>query len=123
MGGVPLWRLHLSRELVEPDAPGALRYADGRVTPDGHWYVCVRERHGSDRREAVNEIVAVATDGSFRVEVLAGGAEHPRDLPVPGRDLAGVHFAMDFLVQQNRRMAGENIPTRRASAPSTGGWW
>ncbi len=42
--------------------------------------------------------------------VLAGGAEHPRDLPVPGRELAGVHFAMDFLVQQNRRMAGERIP-------------
>jgi glutamate synthase (NADPH/NADH) small chain len=42
--------------------------------------------------------------------VLAGGAEHPRDLPVPGRDLAGVHFAMDFLVQQNRRMAGEHLP-------------
>jgi glutamate synthase (NADPH/NADH) small chain len=42
--------------------------------------------------------------------VMAGGAEHPRDLPVPGRDLCGVHFAMDFLVQQNRRMAGEQIP-------------
>jgi len=42
--------------------------------------------------------------------VMAGGAEHPRDLPVPGRDLSGVHFAMDFLVQQNRRMAGEHIP-------------
>jgi glutamate synthase (NADPH/NADH) small chain len=42
--------------------------------------------------------------------VLAGGAEHPRDLPVPGRDLPGVHFAMDFLVQQNRRLAGEHLP-------------
>jgi len=42
--------------------------------------------------------------------VLAGGAEHPRDLSVPGRELAGVHFAMDFLVQQNMRMAHEHIP-------------
>jgi glutamate synthase (NADPH/NADH) small chain len=38
--------------------------------------------------------------------VLAGGAEHPRDLPVPGRDLDGIHFAMDFLTQQNARVAG-----------------
>jgi glutamate synthase (NADPH/NADH) small chain len=39
--------------------------------------------------------------------VLAGGAEKPRDLPIPGRDLDGVHFAMDFLPQQNRRLSGE----------------
>ena len=39
--------------------------------------------------------------------VLAGGAELPRDLEVPGRELEGVHFAMDFLSQQNRRVAGE----------------
>jgi glutamate synthase (NADPH/NADH) small chain len=41
--------------------------------------------------------------------LLAGGAEKPRDLEVPGRDLPGVHFAMDFLPQQNRRVAGEPI--------------
>ena len=35
--------------------------------------------------------------------VLAGGAEKPRDLPIPGRDLDGIHFAMEFLPQQNRR--------------------
>ena len=40
--------------------------------------------------------------------LLAGGAEVPRDLPVEGRDLAGVHFAMEFLPQQNRRVSGEN---------------
>ena len=39
--------------------------------------------------------------------VLAGGAETPRDLPIPGRDLKGIHFAMDFLPQQNRRVSGE----------------
>jgi len=39
--------------------------------------------------------------------VLAGGAEKPRDLPIPGRDLKGIHFAMDFLPQQNRRVSGE----------------
>ena len=39
--------------------------------------------------------------------VVAGGAEKPRDLPIPGRDLNGIHFAMDFLPQQNRRISGE----------------
>ena len=39
--------------------------------------------------------------------VLTGGAEAPRDLPIPGRDLKGVHFAMEFLPQQNRRVSGE----------------
>ena len=41
--------------------------------------------------------------------VLAIGAESPRDLPVPGRDLKGIHFAMEFLAQQNRRVAGEKV--------------
>jgi glutamate synthase (NADPH/NADH) small chain len=40
--------------------------------------------------------------------VLAGGAERPRDLEVVGRDVDGVHFAMDFLGQQNRRVAGDD---------------
>lgn len=39
---------------------------------------------------------------------LTGGAELPRDLPIPGRDLAGIHFAMDFLVPQNKRNAGDD---------------
>jgi glutamate synthase (NADPH/NADH) small chain len=41
--------------------------------------------------------------------VLAGGAEKPRDLPIPGRELDGVHFAMDFLIQQNRRIGNEAL--------------
>jgi len=40
---------------------------------------------------------------------LTGGAEHPRDLPIPGRDFDGIHFAMDFLPQQNRRVSGETL--------------
>ncbi|MDH5771883.1 MAG: glutamate synthase subunit beta [Rhodospirillaceae bacterium] len=43
----------------------------------------------------------------FDAVVLTGGAEQPRDLAVPGRDLAGVHFAMEFLGQSNRRVSGE----------------
>ena len=39
--------------------------------------------------------------------VLSGGAEKPRDLAIPGRELGGIHFAMEFLPQQNRRVSGE----------------
>jgi len=46
----------------------------------------------------------------FDAVVLAGGAENPRDLDVPGRDLKGVHFAMEFLPQQNKRVAGDTLP-------------
>ncbi len=41
--------------------------------------------------------------------VLCIGSEHPRDLPIPGRDLNGIHFAMNFLPQQNRRVAGRPV--------------
>ncbi len=46
----------------------------------------------------------------FDAVVLTGGAEQPRDLPVPGRELKGTYFAMDFLAQQNRINRGEIIP-------------
>ncbi len=42
--------------------------------------------------------------------ILAGGSESPRDLDIPGRDQKGVHFAMEFLPQQNRRVAGDALP-------------
>ncbi len=48
---------------------------------------------------------------NFDAVILSGGAEQSRDLPVPGRDLEGVHFAMDFLPLQNKRVAGDkDIP-------------
>jgi glutamate synthase (NADPH) small chain len=45
----------------------------------------------------------------FDAVVMCGGASAPRDLPIPGRNLKGVHFAMEFLSQQNKRVAGDNI--------------
>jgi len=55
--------------------------------------------------------------GRFDALVLAGGAGIPRDLDVPGRELGGIHFAMDFLTQQNRANAGDPLPAdRRISA-------
>ena len=41
--------------------------------------------------------------------VIAGGSEMPRDLPVPGRELEGVHYAMEFLPQQNKVNAGDKV--------------
>ena len=63
----------------------------------------------------VNQHVGVNVDARQLVDeydavVLAGGAEQPRDLPVPGRGLAGVHFAMEFLPQQNKVVAGDQVP-------------
>jgi glutamate synthase (NADPH/NADH) small chain len=51
---------------------------------------------------------------SFDAVLLAGGAGRPRDLTVPGRELAGVHFAMDFLTQQNRRCQGDEVAEAEA---------
>jgi glutamate synthase (NADPH) small chain len=45
----------------------------------------------------------------FDAVLLCGGAEHPRDLNVPGRELRGIHFAMEFLPQQNKRNAGDQV--------------
>src|SRR3954462_2703750 len=55
------------------------------------------------------------TEG-FDAVVLTGGAEHSRDLPIPGRELSGIHFAMDYLPQQNRRIAGEPMNDTPISA-------
>jgi glutamate synthase (NADPH) small chain len=67
----------------------------------------------SDARESVDPRSLLA---QFDAVVLAGGAETPRDLPIPGRELAGVHFAMEFLPLQNKRVAGDTqVPDLWAS--------
>src|SRR3954462_3218382 len=58
----------------EPESARSVRFADPVVTPDGRWVICVRERHlGETSLDVVNDVVAVATDGSGSVEVLAEG--------------------------------------------------
>jgi len=64
-------------------------------------------------RASCNVGVEVPVDevrAGFDALVLAGGATRPRDLPVPGRDLAGIHFAMEYLSLQNRRCEGDEVP-------------
>ena len=80
------------------------------------------EKHIIDRRleqmsaEGVTFVTKAEVGRNVSVEqlrcefdgiVLAGGAEHPRDLKVPGRELKGIHFAMEFLPQQNKRCLGD----------------
>ena len=88
------------------------------------------EKHLIDRRIEQMEAEGVIFRTSFEVGVtvsvqrllddydvlvMAGGAEAPRDLEVPGRELDGVHFAMEFLTQQNKRDAGDG---EAVAAPS-----
>ena len=82
------------------------------------------EKHHIDRRmeQMVAEGVTFKTSTNVGVDVtveqlkkdfdaivLSGGATHPRDLPLPGRELEGVHFAMEFLTQQNKVCEGDTI--------------
>ena len=96
---------------------GLLRYGipDFKMEKD-----LIDRRLGQMREEGVifQAGVAVGVDLSvaelrtgFDAVLLALGAELPRDLDVPGRGLDGVHFAMDFLPQQNRRVSGDTLPS------------
>ncbi|HVR22912.1 MAG TPA: glutamate synthase subunit beta [Candidatus Polarisedimenticolia bacterium] len=82
------------------------------------------EKHIIDRRleqmsaEGVSFVTGAEVGKNISVEelrrdcdaiVLAGGAEQPRDLKVPGRELKGIHFAMEYLPQQNRRCLGDTV--------------
>ena len=77
------------------------------------------EAEGVEFRTGVHVGVSLGVDElrrDFDAVLLAGGAEHPRDLTVPGRELNGIHFAMEFLPQQNRRCAGDHVPGQIVAA-------
>ena len=115
--------VHVYEKLAK--AGGLLRYG----IPDFKM-----EKHHVDRRVAQMEAEGVVFHydahigvnvpaekllAEYDAVVLTGGAEKGRDLPVPGRELNGVHFAMDFLPQQNRRVSGE--PAAEAEPILAGG--
>jgi glutamate synthase (NADPH/NADH) small chain len=58
------------------------------------------------------DIEAAKIAADFDAVLIATGSEKPRDLPIPGRDLDGIHFAMNFLPQQNRRVGGRPVDPR-----------
>ncbi|MFH2135970.1 MAG: glutamate synthase subunit beta [Pseudomonadota bacterium] len=57
--------------------------------------------------DAKKVVSPAALKKDFDAVILAGGSEQPRDLPVPGRELAGVHYALEFLIPQNKEVAGD----------------
>ncbi|MAU38831.1 MAG: glutamate synthase subunit beta [Rhizobiales bacterium TMED94] len=73
------------------------------------------EDEGTVFKYGINVGVDVSIDeleNEYDAIVLSGGSEHPRDLPVEGRDLDGIHFAMEFLPQQNKRVSNEGVPSK-----------
>jgi len=95
---------------------GLLRYGIPNFKMEKH---LIDRRLNQMRREGVEFVVNAHIGGNkkaselrddFHAIVLAGGAEHPRDLKVPGRDLNGVHFAMEFLPQSNKVCEGDSVP-------------
>lgn len=88
-----------------PDFKMEKRFVDRRLAQ--------MEAEGVAFKPGVNigvDIDARELQGEFDAICLAGGATLPRDLDVPGRDLHGVHFAMDYLPLQNKRGAGDQLP-------------
>jgi len=75
--------------------------------------LALMEAEGVVFRPGVNvgvDVPMTRLQSDFGAILLAGGAGQPRDLKVPGRDLSGIHFAMEFLTLQNRRCEGDHIP-------------
>ena len=91
-------KLHIDRRVAQMEAEGVVFRTGVRVG----------ERPLEDSITDWSSDVISATDlqAQFDAVVIAGGAERSRDLPVPGRDLDGIHFAMEFLPQQNKVNAG-----------------
>jgi glutamate synthase (NADPH/NADH) small chain len=71
---------------------------------------------GATAANGAEPLTIEALRADFDAIVLAGGAETPRDLPVPGRELKGVHFAMEFLPSQNKVVAGDRIDGQISAA-------
>ena len=95
-----------------PDFKMEKHLIDRRVRP--------MEAEGVVFRTNVEVGVNVSMDmllADYDAVVLSGGAEAPRDLPIEGRELTGIHFAMDFLTQQNKRVAGD--PESKAAPTGT----
>ncbi len=86
---------------ITPDTDAMQRFADGQITPDGRWWIGVRERHdlGPEMRDVVNELVAVPTDGSAAPRTIAGGRDFyssPRISP-DGSSLAWLTWDLPWM--------------------------
>jgi glutamate synthase (NADPH/NADH) small chain len=101
--GIPDFKMeksHIDRRIEQMKAEGVTFRAGVRVGKLNGAKINDYSKEAVDAEKVAAEVDAI---------VLAGGAEMPRDLPVPGRDLKGVHFAMEFLPQQNKVVAGDKV--------------
>jgi glutamate synthase (NADPH) small chain len=102
--GIPDFKMeksHIDRRVEQMRAEGVV-FREGVMV--GHL------PEGSKVTNWAKEIISPDTlKEQFDAVVLTGGAEQPRDLPVPGRELEGIHFAMEFLPQQNKVNAGDKV--------------
>jgi len=102
--GIPDFKMekaHIDRRIAQMEAEGVIFRAGVRVaTPAAGEVVTDWSRE---------HVSAEALLADFDAVLLAAGAERSRDLPVPGRDLDGVHYAMEFLPQQNKVNAGGSV--------------
>ena len=105
--GIPDFKMeksHIDRRVEQMRAEGVV-FREGVMV--GHL------PEGSKVTNGAKEIISPdALKEQFDAIVLTGGAEQPRDLPVPGRDLDGIHFAMEFLPQQNKVNAGDKVKSQ-----------
>ena len=108
---------HLVTVFERADRPGGLLMYGIPDFKLEKWRVWRRirqmEEEGVEFRCGVNVGSDVSTQtlrDEYDAIVLTGGATLGRDLPIPGRDLQGVHYAMEFLPQQNKRNAGDDVP-------------
>ena len=102
--GIPDFKMdkhHIDRRVEQMQAEG-VTFRTGTLV--GAWPEGSRVTNLSKKTVTPDELKA-----EFDAVLLAGGAEQPRDLPAPGRDLDGIHFAMEFLPQQNRVNAGDKL--------------
>ncbi|GAB3475943.1 glutamate synthase subunit beta [Polaromonas eurypsychrophila] len=106
--GIPdfkMEKIHIDRRVTQMQAEG-VTFRTGVMV--GH----ANDPLGKDSKVtnwAKETITPEQLQKDFDAVLLTGGAEESRDLPVPGRDLAGIHFAMEFLPQQNKVNAGDKV--------------
>ncbi|TAL88283.1 MAG: glutamate synthase subunit beta [Candidimonas sp.] len=98
--GIPDFKLeksHIDRRLAQMEAEG-VEFCPSTYVGDA-----------ANAKEGLTVRTPESLQAEFDAIVLSGGAENPRDLPVPGRELKGIHFAMDFLRPQNKVNAGDRV--------------
>ena len=103
--GIPDFKMdkgHIDRRMAQLQAEGVTVRTGVLV---GEW-----PKDSKVTNWAKETISAAQLQKDFDAVLLAGGSEQSRDLPVPGRDLDGIHFAMEFLPQQNKVNAGDKFP-------------